>query len=151
MCLLDLFKKCFVAALGRYADWVSLVHQIGKDNLLRKWKYKEIMRTLASRQKWSTAPTPRQWSQVVRMGYWTVPDITTAKGRLVLEILCLIRIKFWWRKRPRLWQSARRVCTWLVLAVCARVRMMNVASLLGLREGTLMSSDAEFNECCYRQ
>ena len=55
----NLFQQCFVVTTGTYADWTRLAHQIGKEFLLKKRIYKEIMRKLASRQKWVTAPIPR--------------------------------------------------------------------------------------------
>ena len=62
-----------------------MAHQIGKELLLTKWTFKEIMRKLANTHKWATAPIPRQWSQVLRTGGSKAMNIVASRIISVFE------------------------------------------------------------------
>uniref|UniRef100_A0AAV1USB4 CCHC-type domain-containing protein n=1 Tax=Peronospora matthiolae TaxID=2874970 RepID=A0AAV1USB4_9STRA len=120
--LLDLFKQCFVVTSGRYVDWTRLAHQISKEILVTKWAFKEILRKLASRQKWAVAPIPRLWSQVVQTGSAAAPASTTGKQRTVFDDFMFDPAHF----------SEEETTT--LRAICAT--RLNLTGTHRLREGT---------------
>uniref|UniRef100_A0AAV1TWG6 CCHC-type domain-containing protein n=1 Tax=Peronospora matthiolae TaxID=2874970 RepID=A0AAV1TWG6_9STRA len=120
--LLDLFKQCFVVTSGRYVDWTCLAHQISKEILVTKWAFKEILRKLASRQKWAVAPIPRLWSQVVQTGSSAAPASTTGKQRPVFDDFMFDPAHF----------SVEETTT--LRAICAT--RLNLTGTQRLREGT---------------
>uniref|UniRef100_A0AAV1VGC9 CCHC-type domain-containing protein n=1 Tax=Peronospora matthiolae TaxID=2874970 RepID=A0AAV1VGC9_9STRA len=120
--LLDLFKQCFVVTSGRYVDWTRLAHQISKEILVTKWAFKEILRKLASRQKWAVAPIPRLWSQVVQTGSAAAPASTTGQQRPVFDDFMFDPAHF----------SEEETTT--LRAICAT--RLNLTGTHRLREGT---------------
>ena len=99
-----------------------MAQQIGTELLLTKWAFKEIIRKLASKQKWATAPIPRQWSQVVRTGSSTAMDEAAGRQLPVFEDYMFDPAKFSEAETTTL----RSICS-------AR---WNRASAYRLREGT---------------
>uniref|UniRef100_A0AAV1T5B8 Uncharacterized protein n=1 Tax=Peronospora matthiolae TaxID=2874970 RepID=A0AAV1T5B8_9STRA len=66
--LLGLFEQACATRRSSFTEWEKIAKLIAKELITTKWAFTDIVRRIASKQKWAYSPVLSQWATVVRTG-----------------------------------------------------------------------------------